>query len=121
MNLLVISDRNPKNWPDKQKEGWNYIKYIPFPTVPTTMTSTQILEKLAPPICEKIEKFYQELDKNAMGFVVLQGEASLCKAIFDTLHGKGVRFVFPVTDTKIFEFDATTKNTITEFIQWREI
>jgi hypothetical protein len=119
MNLLVISDRNPKNWSDKQKEGWTYIEYTQFPTVPPTMTSTQILVKLAPPICDRIEKFYQELDKDAMGFVVLQGEASLCKAIFDTFHGKGVRFVFPVTETKNFEFDRT--NTITEFVQWREI
>jgi len=124
--LLVISNHSPDKWDGKQKEGWDKIEFHPFPNVPADASQKQVILEYATPICQKIGEFYANCDKiNATGYVSIQGEFSLCKAIFDALHGENVKFVFPTTERKVVETlnpdGTTTKQSIFEFVQWREI
>ncbi len=123
--LLVISNHAPEKWSESQKEGWDSIEYIPFPNIPAESTSAEVIEQYAIPLCGKIGEFYGECDeKGAEGYVTIQGEFSLCKAIFDSLHGE-VKFIFPTTERKVVEITnpdgSVTKTATFEFIRWREM
>jgi len=125
-HLLVISNHAPEKWSDKQKEGWDKIEFHPFPNVPADASTEQIILNYATPICQKIGEFYTNCDnENAIGYVSIQGEFSLCKAVFDALHGEDVEFVFPTTERRVVETQnadgTTTKTAIFEFVQWRKM
>jgi hypothetical protein len=124
--LLVISNHNPDKWSENQKQGWDRIEFHPFPNIPADISSAEVIENFATPICQKIGEFYSKCDEQgADGYVTIQGEFSLCKAVFDALHGEDVRFVFPTTERKVVETQnpdgTTTKTAIFEFVQWREM
>jgi len=125
-HLLTISNHAPEKWSDKQKQGWDKIEFYPFPNIPADISSAEVIVNYATPICQKIGEFYNNCDvENAEGYVNIQGEFSLCKAVFDALHGENVRFVFPTTERKVVETQnpdgTTTKTAIFEFVQWREM
>jgi hypothetical protein len=125
-NLLVISNHAPEKWSEKQKEGWDNIEFVPFPNVAPDMSSQEMIEKLVTPLCGCIGEFYSRCDEeSAKGYVSIQGEFSLCKAVFDALHGGDINWVFPTTERKVVETqnpDGTiTKTAIFEFVQWRMI
>jgi hypothetical protein len=123
--LLVISNHAPEKWSEKQKEGWDKIEFIPFPNVPADMSLADIIGKLTTPICQKIGEFYSRCDEeNAKGYVSIQGEFSLCKAVFDALHGEDINWLFPTTERKtiekVKEDGSVEKISVFEFVQWRE-
>lgn len=123
--LLVISNHAPEKWGESQRAGWDEISYIPFPNVPANMDTAGVIE-LATQLCGKIGEFYNRCDgQNAEGYITIQGEFSLCKAVFDALYGEDVKFVFPTTERKAVETlnpdGTTTKTAIFEFVRWREM
>lgn len=125
-HLLVISNHAPNKWSNEQKEGWDKIDYIPFPNVPANATTTEVIEKYANPIAAEIGAFYNECDNmNAEGYITIQGEFSLCKIIFDVLHGEKVKFVFPTTERiaveEIQPDGSVQKKSVFKFSQWREM
>jgi hypothetical protein len=124
--LLVISNHAPEKWSEAQKQGWNKIEFYSFPNIPADISSAEVIENFATPICQKIGEFYSMCDEEgAEGYVSIQGEFSLCKAVFDALHGEDIRWVFPTTERRVIETTnadgSTTKTSVFEFVQWREM
>lgn len=124
-NLLVISNHTPEKWGESQRTGWDKIEYLPFPNVSANATSFDVVN-IATDICGKIGEFYKYCDEqNVEGFVTIQGEFSLCKAVFDALHGENIRWIFPTTERrtieKVKEDGTVEKTAVFEFVQWREM
>ena len=117
--LLVISNHEPSKWSEKQREGWDDIQYFPFPNVSPQKGVAEIITDEVSKICGEIGRFYSTCDEDGSeGFVTLQGEFTVCKYVFDALHGENVKFIFPTTERKVVEKDGT-KTSIFEFVKWR--
>ncbi len=123
--LLAITNHNPEKWSQEQKEGWNDIEFLPFPNIPPEIDIDELIEKYTIPICGEIGKFYRKCEEEkAEGYVMLQGDFSLCKTVWDSLHGEDVNWIFPTTKRMAVEEvqeDGTTRiNHIFKFVRWRD-
>lgn len=122
--LLVISNHNPNSWSAEQKAGWDEIKYIPFPNIPPTKNTHDIINDEVTDICGKIGKFYAECDEEGCdGYVNLQGEYSLCCYVYQSLANSEVNFTFPTTERVVEEVikedGSVEKKAIFKFVMWR--
>lgn len=122
--LLVISNHDPKNWENSQKEGWDDIEYLPFPNVSPEKSTEEIISEIVTPICGKIGNFYAKCDEEeSEGYVTLQGESTVCYYVFKVLAGEPVNFVFPTTERQSIEEKlpdgSVRKINVFKFVRWR--
>lgn len=121
--LLAITNHNPEKWDEEQKKGWDEIIFVPFPNIPSELDTESVAE-IADEIYDIVMSFYRKCDDEYVsGYIMLQGEFSLCKLVFDKLHKENVKWAFPTTDRKVIEKineDGTvTKTSVFQFVRWR--
>lgn len=117
-NLLVISNHPPEKWEDEQKRGWDKIDYVPFPNIPPSCSMEEVYKSFAIPLAGKIGEWMRE---NPEGKVCLQGDFSLCYAIWRSIED--LIFTFPTTERVVeerkLEDGRIEKTYHFKFVRWR--
>ena len=93
--LFNISNHPSLEWEDAQKEGWNIIVDIPFPSVATKL-STDDVEQLGKNLFQQIVDKLEEIGigESTSIYFMLEGEYSLTFALTRILLESKMSFVF---------------------------
>ena len=119
--LIVCSNHDPKSWTNEQRNGWDEIYYIPFPNIPSQLTTKELRQLLLPTIVKLREFEIWNGNRYAIYFNI-QGEFA---ATYLLQHALFRQLAFPTTERVVIEeeqADGTLKKTaIFKFIAWRII
>jgi hypothetical protein len=104
--LLNISNHPSREWEDKQKEGWDIIVDIPFPSVGVELSEADIAlvaTKLFQQIIWKLEEI--GLGEQTNVYILLEGEYSLTYMLTRLLleSKKSFFFAFPISERIVKE------------------
>ncbi len=130
MKILINHSNHPVGkWEEAQRQGWDVIVDLPFPSV-SSVSSVEEVEKLVEDNIEKIfeiAKQNEKQDEKASIYLMLQGEFSYCyimmKKLQEKMREKGVdiKFAIPTTERIVQENEKGEKISKFQFQRWREI
>lgn len=132
--LLNISNHTSDKWSDKQKEGWDKIKDIPFPQIDPYKSIIHIHTLAEDYLKEILDTIQFEIDSiedkdiftecPIETYIMLQGEYTFCYLLRDMIKDNYI-FVIPTTERKtvekVKEDGIVEKTSVFEFVQWRKI
>ncbi len=126
MKVLINHSNHPSiKWDDRQREDWDKIIDIPFPTV-SPCADTDEVYALAKEHCEKILWEIAE-HEGCDVYVYVAGEYTYCYILHDLLkeYLPSLKLAIPTTARMVMERtkeDGTTeKVSVFEFVRWRTI
>jgi|GEM_PF-374258 len=104
--LLNISNHPSREWEDEQKEGWDIIVDIPFPSVGSKLSQADVYllaQKLFQQITAELEKI--GIGEETYIYIMLEGEFSLTYMLTRLLleSKKSFNFAFPINERIIRE------------------
>ena len=123
--LINVSNHPSSKWEEGQKQGWDVIIDIPFPSVDPSSSEEEV-KKMASDLHEAIFKIALEKGGEFDYYVMLQGEFSLCYMTYEKLRREGFfKIALPTTSREAVEETTSTGETIKKsvfrFIRWRII
>lgn len=123
--LLNITNHPSKGWSNEQREGWDRIIDIPFPSVsPHLNANDREYMGIVMGLLEEIVKVIRQHMEDEL-YICLQGEFSICYKVFESCRKADypVAFAIPTTERVVEEIvlpDGTTKKNVTfRFVRWR--
>ena len=123
--LINCSNHPSSNWSSGQKEGWDEIIDVPFPSVdPNWDTNDHAYQETIQTLWKSITDIVKSKDERAV-YLHLAGEYSVCYEIFLRARNWLLPVVVPTTRREVVETrnqdGSTTKTSKFEFVRWRII
>jgi hypothetical protein len=129
--LINCSNHHSLKWDAAQREGWDIIEDIQFPTVPPEADIKEIFnifEKVNNDILRVVRKYWPELyptfETEDDIYLTILGEYTLAFMLFEE-HKCMLKIAIPTTKREVIETPlpngGVKKETVFKFVRWRII